>query len=115
MRQDATKGLVKRVVFRISPVAQTKTPTRPEPHVARSEPGRQLRRTTMAQAHRLTRRIVGMLNAREADLQLHAVEDKRAAHLVTWRLDVMLRLSIVCPCSGCKSLAEAEQRTAEMT
>jgi len=69
----------------------------------------------MAQAARLTRRIVGMLSAREADLQLDAVQDKRAAHLVKWPLDVVLRIAIVCLSSGCNSLLEAEQRTVEMT
>ena len=50
----------------------------------------------MAQAARLTRRIVGMLSARDADLQLDAVDDKRKARLVKWPLHVLLRLVIVC-------------------
>jgi len=69
----------------------------------------------MAQSARLTRRIVGLLSAREADLQLDAVEDQRASHLVKWPLTVLLRLSIVCLCAGCKSLLEAEQLTVDMT
>lgn len=69
----------------------------------------------MAQSSRITRRIVGMLSAREADLQLDAVDDKRAAHLIKWPLDVVLRIAIVCLSSGCSSLLQAEQRTVEMT
>lgn len=69
----------------------------------------------MAQAARLTRRIVGMLSARDADLQLNTVDDKRKAHLVKWPLHVLLRLVIVCLSSGCTSLARAEQLTVEMT
>lgn len=69
----------------------------------------------MAQATRITRRIVGMLSARDVDLQLSAVEDKRAVHLIKWPLHVLLRLAIVCLCSGCRSLAEAEQLTVDMT
>ena len=44
----------------------------------------------MAQAARLTRRIVGMLSARDADLQLNTVDDKRKAHLVKWPLHACL-------------------------
>lgn len=73
------------------------------------------RTTSMAQAARITRRIVGLLNAREADLRLDAVDDQRAAHLVKWSLPQLLRIAIVCLCSGCKSLAQAEQLTVEMT
>jgi hypothetical protein len=69
----------------------------------------------MAQAARLTRRIVGMLSAREADLQLDAVDDQRASHLVKWPLAVLLRVAIVCVCAGCRSLLEAEQLTVDMT
>jgi hypothetical protein len=69
----------------------------------------------MSQASRITRRIVGLLSAREADLQLDAVDDQRAAHLVKWPLDVVLRIAIVCLSSGCNSLLQAEERTAEMT
>ena len=68
----------------------------------------------MAQAARLTRRIVGMLSARDADLQLDAVDDKRKAHLIKWPLHVLLRLVIVGLSAGCTSLAQAEQLTAEM-
>jgi hypothetical protein len=56
-----------------------------------------------------------MLSAREADLPLDAVDDKRTTHLIKWPLAVLLRLAIVCLCAGCKSLAEAEQLTVDMT
>jgi len=69
----------------------------------------------MSQTARLTRRIVGLLSAREADLRLDAVEDKRASHLIKWPLAVVLRLSIVCLCAGCNSLLEAEDMTVDMT
>jgi predicted transposase YbfD/YdcC len=69
----------------------------------------------MSQASRITRRIVGLLSARDADLQLDAVTDNRVPHLIKWPLDVVLRIAIVCLSSGCNSLLQAEERTVEMT
>jgi hypothetical protein len=56
-----------------------------------------------------------MLSARETDLQLGQVPDNRTPYLIKWQLPVVLRTVLVCLCAGARSLAQAEQLTAEMT
>jgi len=69
----------------------------------------------MAQPVQLTRRMVGFLNARLPDLQLHAVPDARDSRWVKWHLATVLRVLIVSMTAGCISLLQAEALTEEMS
>jgi hypothetical protein len=68
----------------------------------------------MAQEARLTRRLIGMLAARLPDVRLDAVKDPRRRS-GRWPLAVLLRAVLVAMVAGCKSLAQVEALTAEMS
>jgi hypothetical protein len=69
----------------------------------------------MAQGVRLTRRMLGMLQARLPDARLDRVKDPRGVRGQRWVLAVLLRAVLVALIAGCKSLAQAEALTAEMS
>ena len=69
----------------------------------------------MAQGVRLTRRMLGMLHARLPDAGLDRVKDPRDVRGRRWALEVLLRAVLVALIAGCKSLAQAEALTAEMS
>jgi hypothetical protein len=64
---------------------------------------------------RLTRRVLGVLVARLPDTQLDKIQDPRGARGRRWPLVVLLRAVLVGLVAGCKSLAQAEALTAEMS
>jgi hypothetical protein len=64
---------------------------------------------------RLTRRVLGVLVARLPDTQLDKLNDPRSLRGRRWPLAVLLRAVIVALVAGCKSLAQAEALTAEMS
>jgi hypothetical protein len=63
---------------------------------------------------RRVRRLVGLLHARLPELDLDAVADPRARE-GRWSLAQILRATLVGLMAGCKSLAESEQLTAELS
>lgn len=69
----------------------------------------------MAQEARLTRRMLGVLIARMPEIRLDQVKDPRQRRGRRWALDVLLRAVLVAMVAGCKSLAQAEALTAEMS
>ena len=69
----------------------------------------------MAQDERLKRRMVGMLASRLPEAQLGEVEDPRDARGKQWQLAALLRAVVVGVAVGCKSLAQTEALTAEMS
>src|ERR1700733_447718 len=73
------------------------------------------RTADMAQGVRLTRRMLGMLQARLPDAGLDRVKDPRDVRGRRWVLEVLLRAVVVALIAGCKSLAQAEALTAEMS
>jgi len=69
----------------------------------------------MSQHARLTRRIVGLLNARLPDLQLHRMPDHRDPRWVSWPLVTVLRALNTCLAASCTSLRQAEELTEQMS
>jgi len=70
----------------------------------------------MAQDQRMLRRIAGLLNARLPEAQLDAVADPRQARGKRWRrLETLLRAAIMGLVAGCRSTADVEALTAEMS
>jgi hypothetical protein len=69
----------------------------------------------MAQEARLTRRMIGLLVARLPEIRLDLVNDPRRPRGRRWALPVLLRAVLVAMVAGCKSLAQAEALTAEMS
>ena len=64
---------------------------------------------------RLTRRVLGVLVARLPESQLDRLNDPRRTRGRRWSLVVLLRAVLVALVAGCKSLAQAEALTAEMS
>lgn len=62
----------------------------------------------MPQSRRLSRRLVGVICKRFAELELGRVQDPRARRGRLWRLPVLLRLLLVGVMTGRKGLAEVE-------
>jgi DDE_Tnp_1-associated len=69
----------------------------------------------MAQETRLTRRMIGVLVARLPEIRLDQVKDPRQRRGRRWALTALLRAVLVAMVAGCKSLAQAEALTAEMS
>lgn len=69
----------------------------------------------MAQDEKLKRRMVGMLASRLPEAQLGEVEDPRDARGKRWQLAALLRAVVVGVAVGCKSLAQTEALTSEMS
>ena len=70
----------------------------------------------MAQDLRMTRRIVGLLNARRGEGRLWTVHDPRKPRGKRWkRLQVLLEAAMVGIVAGCKSTRDVEALTAEMS
>lgn len=70
----------------------------------------------MAQDRRMLRRIAGLLNARLPDARLEQVADPRQPRGKRWkRLAVLLRTTVVGLLAGCRSTAQTESLTAEMS
>jgi DDE_Tnp_1-associated/Transposase DDE domain len=69
----------------------------------------------MAHDVRLARRMIGMLVARLPEAALDRVKDPRRVRGRRWSLEVLLRLVLVAMVAGCKSLAQAEALSAEMS
>ena len=65
----------------------------------------------MAQEARLTRRMLGVLEARLPETRLEQVKDPRSVRGRRWRLEVLLRVVLVAMVAGCKSLAQLEAYT----
>ena len=61
------------------------------------------------------RRSAGFLLARFADLKLSLLHDFRRAAGKRWKLDVVLRTALVGMMAGCKSVAEVEALTSNMS
>jgi hypothetical protein len=64
---------------------------------------------------RLTRRVLGVLVARLPETRLDKLDDPRSLRGRRWPLAVLLRAVLVALVAGCKSLAQAEALTAEMS
>ena len=64
---------------------------------------------------RLTRRMLGVLVARLPESQLDKINDPRDVRGRRWPLAVLLRAVLIALVAGCKSLAQAEALTAEMS
>jgi hypothetical protein len=64
---------------------------------------------------RLVRRTIGWLRARLPDARLDRVQDPRRRHGRRWRLGALLQVVLVGVVAGCRSLAELEALTAEMS
>jgi hypothetical protein len=64
---------------------------------------------------RLTRRVLGVLVARLPETQLDKINDPRGVRGRRWPLAVLLRAVLLALVAGCKSLAQAEALTAEMS
>jgi hypothetical protein len=64
---------------------------------------------------RLTRRVAGALSARLPELQLQEVPDPRHERGRKWTLATMLRATTAGIMAGCRSLAEVERLTDEMS
>ena len=62
---------------------------------------------------RKNRRMMGVLNARLPDAELHRVEDPRRQQGQRWSLAAILGTVVTAMLAGCKSLAEMEALTAE--
>lgn len=70
----------------------------------------------MAQDHRMTRRIAGLLGARRHEIRLWDVADPRKPRGKRWkRLSVLLEAAMVGIVAGCKSTKDVEDLTAEMS
>lgn len=69
----------------------------------------------MAQDEKLKRRMVGMLASRLPEAHLGEVEDPRDARGKRWQLAALLRAVVVGVAAGCKSLAQTEALTSEMS
>ena len=70
----------------------------------------------MAQDRRMLRRIAGLLNARLPDAHLDEVADPRQPRGKRWqRLAVLLKTALVGLLAGCRSTAQTEALTAEMS
>jgi hypothetical protein len=59
--------------------------------------------------------MLGVLEARLPETRLEQVKDPRSVRGRRWRLEVLLRVVLVAMVAGCKSLAQAEALTAEMS
>lgn len=69
----------------------------------------------MKQDGRLKRRMVGMLASRLPEAQLAAVADPRDARGQRWAMATLLTAVVTGVAAGCKSLAQTEALTAEMS
>ncbi len=69
----------------------------------------------MAQENRFNRRVVGMLKARFPDLGLDRVVDPRSDRGRRWPLATLLRTVLIGLVAGCKSLADVEVLTAQLS
>jgi len=69
----------------------------------------------MAQEARLTRRMIGALSARLPEARLEQVADPRGRRGQRWKLVVLLRAALLSLMAGCKSLAQAEALTDELS
>ena len=69
----------------------------------------------MTQEVGLTRRLAGMLKVRLPELELAKVKDPRSARGKRWALESLLKATLVGMVAGCKSLAETEALTAELS
>jgi hypothetical protein len=78
--------------------------------------GKKKMEVTMAQPARLTRRIAGMMRSRLRELAVEQVDDPRGLRGRRWKnLSVLLRAGMVGLMAGCKSTAETEALTDEMS
>jgi hypothetical protein len=69
----------------------------------------------MAKDYKLTRRMAGLLKARLPDLGLRRIPDPRKARGKRWKLPVIIKNCLAAMMGGCKSLAQAEALSAEMS
>jgi hypothetical protein len=69
----------------------------------------------MAQDRRMTRQVVGLLAARLPELNLESMEDPRDERGRVWPLGTLARALLVGLMAGCKSLAEVEVLTRELS
>lgn len=65
--------------------------------------------------NRLNRHMIGWLRARLPDVDLERVTDPRREHRRRWPLGSMLRAVMVGILAGCRSLADVEALTQEMS
>ena len=64
---------------------------------------------------RLTRRVMGLLRARLPEIGLDRVADQRRQASIRWPLGVILKTTVVAMVAGCKSLADLEALTEDMS
>jgi predicted transposase YbfD/YdcC len=69
----------------------------------------------MAQEGRMTRRLLGLLSARLPELQLERVADPREVRGRRWKLSSLLTAAVVGLVGGCRSLADVEVLTGELS
>lgn len=69
----------------------------------------------MAQDWKLTRRIMGMLSTRLREVPLESVTDPRGERGRRWQLPTLLHGVLLGLMAGCKSLAEVETLTADLS
>ena len=69
----------------------------------------------MAQPARMTRRMAGLLKSRLPDARLDEVADPRDPRGQRWKLPTLLTTLVVALTAGCRSLAQAETLTAELS
>ena len=69
----------------------------------------------MSDKQRLRRRMAGLIRARVPDLGLGRVQDPRKARGKRWSLEVILKTCLVAMACRCRSLAQAESLTSEMS
>jgi len=69
----------------------------------------------MAQSARVTRRFIGILKPRLAELELDSVDDPRSRRGRRWSLSALLTAALVGLVAGCKSLLELEDLTVKIS
>jgi len=69
----------------------------------------------MAQTARMTRRMMGLLKSRLPDARFNEVADPRDPRGRRWGLDTLLATLVLASAAGCRSLAEAETLTADLS
>lgn len=69
----------------------------------------------MAQDGKLTRRVMGMLSTRLPEVGLESVADPRDARGKQWPLSALLKAMLLGLMAGCKSLAQVETMTDELS
>lgn len=69
----------------------------------------------MAQRARLHRRIAGMLHKRLHEARFDELQDPRDSRGQRWRLTALLHAALVGLCAGCRSVADVEQLTDDMS